>query len=286
MSILRLSKALAILAAIVAVSLTISGQQQVAPNAQTGMNGSFLGPKSVEMAAVPQYTGGSLNPPSTRSAVPEQIYKARKAAAALAPRRPGGAVGGPPAAANSGAFEPDPMDAAGDALDTEVGVMTVGVSTSLEGMNLSQCGSLAPGGALAVGGNYLVQALNNCIVVMNNGTGAIAAGFPKSLNAFFGAGGSGVYGPRALYDAIRNRFVVVAAQYTAATGFGNLWIAISKTSDPTGAWWIYALGVDTAQSGDFPDFPTLGLDKDIMYVGVTLLKSVGSALTDVVKFLP
>jgi hypothetical protein len=119
----------------------------------------------------------------------------------------------------------DSVDAA--QADAAVGVLTPSASLSFEGLNLSQCGFIPSDGALAVGTVYVVQALNNCMLIMNKTTGAVAPGFPKSMNSFFGASGSALFDPRALYDTIRARFVVMAEQYNSGTGFGTLWVAIS-----------------------------------------------------------
>lgn len=275
MRILRITLALSGAASILALGVLDAQQEQVAveqvASAQTGMSASTLAPHTVDMASVPEFTaaqGAPIAAPSPRTGVSEEVYRARKAAAAVASYVAGGSIGDAPAAASD-----------------DASIQTPGATKSFDGMNLSQCGFIPSDQALAVGGTYAVQALNSCILVLNKNTGAIAAGFPKSLNGFFGIGGAAPFDPRAIYDNIRGRFVVIAEQYNDATGFATMWIAISRTNNPTGLWWVYGVGVDTTVANDFPDFPTLGLDKDILYLCSTVFK-VSGGLTDVCKFLP
>jgi hypothetical protein len=275
---LRFSLAFAIVAAIGTLGVLDARQDTDAKagmaSAQTGAGVSADAPRTVDLAAVPEFTaaaqGAPTAAPAPRAGVPEAVYRARKAQAAQATSVfSGESIGDAPAASNGG----------------DAGRETPSATENHEGMNLSQCGFIPSDHALAVGSTYALQALNSCVLVINKNTGAIAAGFPKSMNAFFGIGGSSTFDPRALFDATRNRFVVMAEQYNSSTGFATMWIAISRTSNPTGLWWVYGVGVDTAVAGDFPDFPTLGLDKDILYLCATVFKNAGG-LTDVCKFLP
>src|SRR5436190_7907499 len=127
-----------------------------------------------------------------------------------------------------------------------------------------------PDQALCVGNGYVVEAVNDVLNVFSATTGEsllpdntatnIVAGFPRNvnhavdLNSFYGyipavnrttgVRGPGLTDPTCLYDAATQRFfVVVLTLETRPNGTrtlnNNLDIAVSQTSDPTGAWNFY-----------------------------------------------
>jgi hypothetical protein len=97
---------------------------------------------------------------------------------------------------------------------------------------------------------------------------------------------SGTYttDPRAFYDWDSGRYFVLELTETNtgnASGSPNVgavaW-AVSKTNNPTGAWYVYSNNLQQA-SGVCPDFPTLGQDntdwgphatKGGIYIGLNL----------------
>ena len=115
--------------------------------------------------------------------------------------------------------------------------------------------------AVAVGPTYELQVVNDCMAVFNR-SGVLQAGFPKSLNTFFGlpannfSTGRFTSDPRAFYDNVSGRYVLVLLfeDFLNSRGFAE--IAASKTNDPRGAWSTYQIQVGGA--GQCPDFPALG----------------------------
>ncbi len=84
---------------------------------------------------------------------------------------------------------------------------------------------------------------------------------------------------RAIFDSIRKRFIVGALTYNTTSCLQScagdvqsyIAIGVSKTEDPTKGWWLYYLnavntGRATYQSGDQSDYPSLGVDKDAIYI--------------------
>lgn len=239
-----------------------------APSAQAALAVSNMAPVSVDLNALPQYTpqAGTVRatpPPGT--GVPEAVYRARKAAVANM---------------ISAAEVPGEMGVA-PALPDDAFLMTPGSSKSLEGIDESMCGWWIPSDhALAVGPTYVVQILNECIRVTDK-NGVVQAGFPKSLQTFFGASGS-IFDPRAVWDPYKSRYIISAIS-------GSAWyIAVSKNNNPViGGWWYYTIPNTMVglSSGDFIDFDTLGQDKDIVYVGATIFPAAGG-LSNRMLFLP
>ena len=66
--------------------------------------------------------------------------------------------------------------------------------------------------AIAVGPTYELQVVNDCMAVFNR-SGVLQAGFPKSLNTFFGLSannfqtGQFTSDPRAFYDNVAGRYI-------------------------------------------------------------------------------
>lgn len=87
-----------------------------------------------------------------------------------------------------------------------------------------------------------------------------------------------IFDPRIIYDHYNNRFVMIVAATQSAPAKSWCGIAVSQTSNPNGAWWMWAL--DAAVDGATPtanwmDYPMLGFDAQAIYIGMNMFR--GSA---------
>ena len=163
-----------------------------------------------------------------------------------------------------------------------------------------------PDQGMCVGNGYVVEAVNDVINVYNtsgqsvlpdNTATNIVSGFPRNvnhavdLNSFLGYApaiiratgvrAQSVTDPSCLYDAATGRFFVVALTLEslpngALTLANHLDLAVSQTSDPTGAWNIYRTdvtndGTDTGGTGAnagpyLGDYPHIGADANGFYI--------------------
>ncbi len=162
-----------------------------------------------------------------------------------------------------------------------------------------------PDQGMCAGNGYVLEAVNDVLNVFDATTGAsvlpdntatnIVAGFPRNvnhavdLNSFYGYApainrSTGVRAqfvtdPSCLYDAATQRFyVVVLTLETRPNGsfthVNHLDIAVSQTSNPTGAWNIYRVDVTNDGSNPDPtnacpclgDYPHIGADANGFYV--------------------
>ncbi len=185
--------------------------------------------------------------------------------------------------------------------------------TGFEGLNLYQQ-RYARGGnqftveppdqGLCAGNGYVVEAVNDVFNVYNsagqsllpdNTATNIVSGFPRNvnhavdLNSFFGYApainrstgvrAQNVTDPSCLYDAATGRFFVVALTLETRpngsfTHVNHLDIAVSQTSNPTGAWTIYRVDVTNDGSNPDPsnacpclgDYPHIGADANGFYI--------------------
>lgn len=116
----------------------------------------------------------------------------------------------------------------------------------------------------AVGDNHYLQVVNTRVVVWNK---ASPPGLVKStaLNTFFGST-EFVFDPRAVYDPVWDRFVVVATRRsTSGTDpTRRFFVAVSRTSNPAAGWFVYTMffnGIGD-NTGVWLDYPQLGYDQD------------------------
>jgi hypothetical protein len=145
--------------------------------------------------------------------------------------------------------------------------------TGFGGLGLACGHEIPPDMALAAGPSFVLQVINGCITVFDK-SGNTQAGFPKSLSSFMLVGPAAQaapFDPRALFDWANQRYIVSAAHVSAA-GDAVLDVAVSQSSNALGEWFIYHLNLSTGPnslltSGQIADFPTLGQDRRMIYVG-------------------
>src|SRR5258708_1532152 len=107
---------------------------------------------------------------------------------------------------------------------------------------------------LAVGPNHIVETVNVRYAVYNK-SGTILAG-PTNITTFFAALGgncaSGASDPIVNYDRLADRWVV--SDIGIGSGYSEC-VAVSKTNDPTGAYFLYAYSF----GANLNDYPKVGV---------------------------
>ncbi len=131
----------------------------------------------------------------------------------------------------------------------------------------------------AVGPSYLLETLNSEVGIFNKNTGALISNV--SLQAFWSSLGTGAgqpanfpFDPKALYDQSSGRFIVVTLGGTSSPS-SWLMIAVSNTSDPNGIWNKWAIDADQ-NSGNWADYPGLGVDANNVYVSANMFSNAGN----------
>lgn len=127
------------------------------------------------------------------------------------------------------------------------------------------CNCAPPDTNGAVGSTQYVQWVNTAFAVYDKGTGALAAGFPKAGNVLWSGFGGGCQtnndgDPIAQFDKIAQRWVMT--QFSVSTTPFLQCVAVSQTSDATGAYNRYSFSYGTTQ---FNDYPKLGVWPDGYY---------------------
>jgi hypothetical protein len=130
----------------------------------------------------------------------------------------------------------------------------------------------------AVGPNHYVQQVNLLYKIFNK-SGVLVAG-PLKLSTLWASAGppastsqcaaSDQGDPIVLYDAIADRWILSQFGFASSTAPPYYQcIAISKTGDPTGAYYLYSFQTGgTSGVNEFPDYPKLGVWTDGYYMMV------------------
>jgi hypothetical protein len=141
--------------------------------------------------------------------------------------------------------------------------------------------AVPPDPNMAVGPNHIVQWVNNAFVVFDKSGGVISP--PVSDDTFWGSlSGTcdqlgGYSDPIVQYDRVADRWIVGEVAIPLFPGLVGQFaqcFAVSKTSDPTGAYYQWTYGFGTT----IPDYPKIAMWPDGYYVTWNLFEG-GSTFT-------
>lgn len=130
-----------------------------------------------------------------------------------------------------------------------------------------------------VGPNDYVETVNTLIRIYDKNGVPRGPGFKQS--SLFASGGGSAFGathdggdPIVLYDRIADRWLISELGYTSVSSppYHEL-IAISKTGDPTGAYYLYDF---ILPGNEFPDYPKFGVWPDGYYMSTNQFLNGGS----------
>jgi hypothetical protein len=135
---------------------------------------------------------------------------------------------------------------------------------SFEGLSAGTCCARPPDTHGAVGPSHFVEITNfRGVGIFRKSDGGLVKNV--TLNSFFGYTAQTLFDPRVVYDKVWNRWVIVAEAFPEDSTIQNVFLGVSVTSDPTGAFFLYQFDVPEP-SGDFFDYPQLGMDQDALIV--------------------
>lgn len=120
----------------------------------------------------------------------------------------------------------------------------------------------------AVGSTQYVQWVNISYSIFSKSSGTRLLGPIYANTLWTGFGGpcetNDDGDPMVEYDKIANVWVMAQHAYSSSSGPFYYCVAVSKTSDATGAWNLYSFTLPT----EFPDYPKLGVWPDAYYVSI------------------
>ncbi|MCO5198376.1 MAG: hypothetical protein M9941_11595 [Anaerolineae bacterium] len=138
--------------------------------------------------------------------------------------------------------------------------------TSFDSLDINDCcgggANVPPDPEMAAGPNHVIAVVNVAVEVYDK-SGTSLTG-PVTLASFLGVNPTctGVFDPNVLYDEKEDRWIIAAdangTHYCAAA---------SQTSDPLGAYNVYAFPTG---GGLFFDYPHAGVGEDAIYMGANM----------------
>ena len=146
-----------------------------------------------------------------------------------------------------------------------------------------------PDMAVAASPTWVFQGVNTAFGVFDT-HGNLQPGYPKFIGDFFGVPDPGACGgnlpfisdPRSFYDPNDGRFVAASLEVEGAFGVNDCpfktiyWIGVSQTSDPRGAWNVYAFDMSLGTTNG-ADFTMIGFDDKAIYFSANMFNQEGSA---------
>ena len=133
----------------------------------------------------------------------------------------------------------------------------------------------------AVGLDRVFSNTNSNYRVQDKATGA-ALSTVSSDTFWASSGGSGFFDPQIVYDPYNQRWILAMAS-NSSTATSSIEIAVSQTSDPSGAYNIFRFTVGCAggtagcnAQGEWADFPMIGFNKNWIAVGMNMFQIVGT----------
>jgi len=115
----------------------------------------------------------------------------------------------------------------------------------------------------AVGLHEFVETTNEHVDIFQRSNPTQRTSIP--LRAFFGYSKQALFDARVVYDSVWNRWVIIADAFAESATLQYQFIAVSTTPSATGSFFVYAVPV-TFNSGDFWDYPQLGMDQDSIII--------------------
>lgn len=174
------------------------------------------------------------------------------------------------------------------------GQVIVQIGQNFAGSDNSQTEITPADGNGAVGPNNYVEFINGAFTVYNKTTGTSVLRI--SDIKFWSNGGPGGNGngvsfsswdtvsdPRVIYDAASGRWFASQVDYDGTVldptyESSYYLLGVSDTADPAGAWHVFTLLADPV-SGNFSDFPTLGVDANAVYLAGDMFRD-GNSLNE------
>ena len=153
---------------------------------------------------------------------------------------------------------------------------------NFEGVNQTvACNCIPPDPHGAIGRTHFVQVTNSHLDIYTNVAVPVKVK-SVTLNAFFGEANF-LFDPRAVYDPIWNRWIIVATRASTSAGdpVRKFRLAVSTTSNPTGSFFLYNVNFAGGGTGigDFWDYPQLGFDQDAVFITGNIFTFAGAFRT-------
>ena len=151
-------------------------------------------------------------------------------------------------------------------------------------------GWLPPDCTLAAGPAHVLASVNSSLALYRKSGTRV---FQRTLTSWFAnvpaVRGATIFDPKALYDQHSGRWVLLALAINRATSKSWYLLSVSKSSDPNGGWWNYALDATVdgrTQTNNWADFPGLGVDSRAIYITSNQFRFGGNFAYTKIRVIP
>ncbi|MEK6729866.1 MAG: hypothetical protein AABY76_07575 [Planctomycetota bacterium] len=146
------------------------------------------------------------------------------------------------------------------------------VGPDIEGVNGTEAGGWRPPDTHgAVGPDHFVEITNSHYDVYRKSDGVRVESV--SLASFFGYATQPLFDPRCVYDSAEGRWIVSSEAFEESATVQRHFIAVSKTTDPTGAFYVYHADVNFKDNDNFWDYPQIGVDKKSILITANIFSN-------------
>lgn len=152
------------------------------------------------------------------------------------------------------------------------------IGTSFLGPKLSESGYIPPDSQGDVGPTQAMVCANGRIKVFSKS--GVLGGLNSDLNVFFNSvrNGSGISDPHIRYDRLTSRWFIVAINVQSAPNRVVIAVSSGPTITSTASFTFYQFSANLPGSlNGFADYPTLGVDKNALYIGMNMFNSALTA---------
>ncbi len=167
--------------------------------------------------------------------------------------------------------------------------------TTFEGINFDEDGlnndfyHIPPDPIGAAGPNHLVSVTNTSIEWFLKSTGGVLNSQRLGMNSTTATGSffesltplTGTFDPKVVYDQYNGRFIVTAFETTTSPNDSKIFIAVSKTSDPTAGWWYAYINsaITIGGASSYVDYPGLAVSSTGIYITANMFSFSGGSYT-------
>src|SRR5581483_2342203 len=152
------------------------------------------------------------------------------------------------------------------------GILEPAIGTTFSGLNFNLIGAWRPSDmGMAIGPSHIVQIVNGSYGVFDRSGSPLAI---SDINSFWQSAGIAnpvnpgeiVFDPRVVFDPVSQRFFATGDTFGNGTS-NQVYLAVSNTSNPLDGWRAVAFTAGAGFASGFADFPTLGFDRNGVYIG-------------------
>lgn len=165
-------------------------------------------------------------------------------------------------------------------------VQALNIDLSFTGSSLLTSGFIPPDTMGAAGPNQFVELINGQYSVYRNTDGVRVQTSTLTdiwRNAGVTPAGNFPFDPRVTYDPSSGRWFAASADNS--NNPNNFLVAVSNSSDPTQGWKGFAIPSDSTKT-HWADFPTLGVNRDGVYVAANMFPVTSGSSSTSVLVLP